>query len=57
MSILKPKFMTFDCYGTLINFEMAPVARRVYADRLSGEALAFRKRQCANPSLQSPPAH
>jgi len=39
MSILNPKFMTFDCYGTLINFEMAPVARRVYADRLAGAAL------------------
>jgi 2-haloacid dehalogenase len=39
MPMLKPKFITFDCYGTLINFEMAPVARRVYADRLSGEAL------------------
>lgn len=39
MAHLKPKFITFDCYGTLINFEMAPVARRVYADRLAGEAL------------------
>jgi 2-haloacid dehalogenase len=39
MSYLKPKFITFDCYGTLINFEMAPVARQVFADRLSGEAL------------------
>lgn len=39
MAHLKPKFITFDCYGTLINFEMAPVARQVYADRLSGEAL------------------
>jgi 2-haloacid dehalogenase len=39
MPMLKPKFITFDCYGTLINFEMAPVARRVYADRLSGKAL------------------
>jgi len=37
--MLKPKFITFDCYGTLINFEMAPVARQVYADRLSGPAL------------------
>lgn len=36
---LRPKYITFDCYGTLINFEMAPVARQVYADRLSGEAL------------------
>jgi 2-haloacid dehalogenase len=39
MGHLKPKFITFDCYGTLINFEMAPVAKRVYADRLAGEAL------------------
>lgn len=39
MAHLKPKFITFDCYGTLINFEMAPVARQVYADRLSGEAM------------------
>lgn len=39
MPSLKPKFITFDCYGTLINFEMAPVARQVYADRLSGPAL------------------
>ena len=34
MAHLKPKFITFDCYGTLINFEMAPVARQVYADRI-----------------------
>ena len=39
MSVLKPKFITFDCYGTLINFEMAPVARKVYADRVSGAAM------------------
>ncbi len=27
MTRLAPKFITFDCYGTLIYFEMAPVAR------------------------------
>lgn len=32
---LKPKFITFDCYGTLIFFEMAPVAQRLYADRVA----------------------
>lgn len=32
---LKPKYITFDCYGTLIYFEMAPVARRLYADRVA----------------------
>ncbi|WP_342238610.1 haloacid dehalogenase type II [Inquilinus sp. OTU3971] len=31
---LRPKYVTFDCYGTLIYFEMAPVARRIYADRV-----------------------
>ena len=35
MSTLRPKFITFDCYGTLIDFEMAPAARRVYGARLS----------------------
>lgn len=31
---LRPKYITFDCYGTLIYFEMAPSARRIYADRV-----------------------
>lgn len=31
---LRPKYVTFDCYGTLIYFEMAPAARRIYADRV-----------------------
>jgi 2-haloacid dehalogenase len=36
---LKPKYITFDCYGTLIYFEMAPVARRLYADRIDAAAM------------------
>ncbi len=39
MTPLSPKFITFDCYGTLINFEMAPAARRVYGARLSPEVM------------------
>lgn len=39
MSTWRPKFITFDCYGTLINFEMGPAARRVYGARLSPEVL------------------
>lgn len=31
---LRPKYITFDCYGTLLYFEMGPAARRAYADRL-----------------------
>ncbi|GJD65576.1 haloacid dehalogenase type II [Methylobacterium frigidaeris] len=34
MTRMAPKYITFDCYGTLIYFEMAPVARRLYADRV-----------------------
>jgi 2-haloacid dehalogenase len=36
---LRPKYVTFDCYGTLIYFEMAPVARRIYADRVDASRL------------------
>lgn len=35
MSAFRPKFITFDCYGTLIDFEMAAAARRVYGKRLT----------------------
>jgi 2-haloacid dehalogenase len=31
----RPKYITFDCYGTLTNFRMAEVAREMYADRVS----------------------
>lgn len=36
MSTYRPKFVTFDCYGTLTYFDMAGAARRVFADRLPG---------------------
>jgi 2-haloacid dehalogenase len=39
MAGLRPKYITFDCYGTLIYFEMGPAARRVYGDRISGAAM------------------
>ncbi|MBJ2152853.1 haloacid dehalogenase type II [Paracoccus sp. IB05] len=35
----RPKFVTFDCHGTLINFDMAGAARRLYGDHLSEEAM------------------
>ena len=37
MSIFRPKFITFDCYGTLIYFEMSNMARKLFADRVSPE--------------------
>ena len=30
----RPKYITFDCYGTLTNFRMGDVAREMYADRV-----------------------
>jgi len=35
MAIIKPKYITFDCYGTLINFDMAGAARTQYKDKVS----------------------
>jgi 2-haloacid dehalogenase len=39
MTGFRPKYVTFDCYGTLIDFEMAPAARRVYSARLAPEVM------------------
>lgn len=36
--MFRPKYITFDCYGTLLDFEMGPAARRAYADRLTDAA-------------------
>lgn len=36
----EPKFITFDCYGTLTNFsDMGGMARRIFSDRLKGDDL------------------
>lgn len=40
MTTFRPKFITFDCYGTLTNFQMAEVATEIYGPRLSAPALA-----------------
>jgi len=39
MSVFRPKYVTFDCHGTLINFQMAEAARDLYGDRLSEAAM------------------
>ena len=31
---IRPKFITFDCYGTLTRFRMSDMAREIYADRI-----------------------
>jgi len=37
--IFKPKYITFDCYGTLTRFRMGEMAQAMYADRLPAEQL------------------
>ncbi|MFO1425691.1 MAG: haloacid dehalogenase type II [Steroidobacteraceae bacterium] len=39
MSTFKPKFITFDCYGTLIRFRMGEMAREMYRDRVAPERM------------------
>ncbi len=36
----RPKFVTFDCHGTLINFDMAGATRRVYGGNIDEATLA-----------------
>ena len=33
-SSFKPKFITFDAYGTLVNFQMSPITRSLLSDRV-----------------------
>lgn len=35
----KLKFISFDCYGTLINFEMGPTAKVLFKDRVPAERM------------------
>ncbi|MGC1333266.1 haloacid dehalogenase type II, partial [Pseudomonas sp.] len=39
MSFLRPKFITFDCYGTLTNFHMGTMTRELFADRIPAERM------------------
>jgi 2-haloacid dehalogenase len=35
----RPKYITFDCYGTLTRFQMAELAREVFADRVPAQSM------------------
>ncbi|GMG83047.1 haloacid dehalogenase type II [Paralimibaculum aggregatum] len=39
MTAFRPKFVTFDCYGTLTNFDMQGATRRVYEGRIDEATL------------------
>lgn len=36
---LRPKYISFDCYGTLINFQMRQVMEELFADRVTPEKM------------------
>lgn len=37
MANYRPKFVSFDCYGTLINFEIAPATKELVGEQVSQE--------------------
>jgi 2-haloacid dehalogenase len=39
MTQFRPKYITFDCYGTLTNFQMAEAARELYCDEVDEERM------------------
>ena len=39
MTTFRPKFITFDCYGTLTNFRMGDLAREIFADRVPADRM------------------
>jgi 2-haloacid dehalogenase len=39
MSTFKPKYLTFDCYGTLIRFRMSDMAREIFPGRVAPERM------------------
>jgi 2-haloacid dehalogenase len=40
MTTFRPKYITFDCYGTLTNFQMAEAARDLYSEQLDEPRMA-----------------
>ena len=39
MTRFRPKYITFDCYGTLTRFRMGEMAREIFADRVNAEQM------------------
>lgn len=39
MSAFRPKFITFDCYGTLIRFRISDMAREFFPDRVPADRM------------------
>jgi 2-haloacid dehalogenase len=41
MDFFQPKYVTFDCYGTLTSFQINPVTRQILGDRMPADPTAF----------------
>jgi 2-haloacid dehalogenase len=39
MALFKPKYVTFDCYGTLTRFQMTEMTRTLFADRIPADRM------------------
>ncbi|MCE3250143.1 MAG: dehalogenase [Geminicoccaceae bacterium] len=39
MSQFRPKYVTFDCYGTLTRFQMGELAREIFSDRICADRM------------------
>ena len=39
MPQFRPKYITFDCYGTLTRFQMGELAREIFSDRVPADAM------------------
>jgi 2-haloacid dehalogenase len=39
MSMFRPKYITFDCYGTLTRFRMSDMTREFFADRVAADKM------------------
>ena len=37
MAPFRPKYISFDCYGTLTRFRMSEMAREMFPDRIASE--------------------
>ena len=37
--MFRPKYISFDCYGTMINYIMGPTAREIFADRVDASQM------------------
>lgn len=38
--MLRPKFITFDCYGTLTRFRMAELTKEIFGERIPADRIA-----------------